>query len=77
MMDYQLLFNIAIAIAAFFGGWTLNNITKSIDRLDHDVRALPHNYVSRDDYKADIRELKDMVREIFNRLDAKADRERA
>lgn len=76
-MDYQLLFNLAVAIAAFFGGWTLNNITKSIERLDDDVRSLPHSYVAKDDYKADIRELKDMVREIFNRLDAKADRERA
>ena len=32
-MDSQILFNIAVAIAGFFGGWILNNIHRSIDRL--------------------------------------------
>lgn len=76
-MDYQLLFNIAVALAGFFGGWTLNNITKAIDRLDKDVRAMPHDYVAKDDYKADIRELKEIMRQIFDKLDGKVDRERA
>ena len=39
-MDYQILFNIAVAIAGFFGGWTLNRIYQAIDRLDNDVRHL-------------------------------------
>lgn len=75
-MDYQVLFNLAVTLAAFFGGWTLNSITKAIERLDADVRAMPHNYVARDDYKEDIRELKDITRQIFEKLDGKADRER-
>ena len=37
-MDYQVLFNLAVALAAFFGGWTLNNITKTLERLDRDIR---------------------------------------
>ena len=28
-MDYQVLFNIAVAIAGFFGGWTLNQIGRA------------------------------------------------
>jgi hypothetical protein len=48
-MDYQVLFNIAVAIAGFFGGWTLNRIYIAIDRLDGDVRSMPHDYVNRDD----------------------------
>ena len=71
MMDYQVLFNIAVAIAGFFGGWTLNRIYIAIDRLDGDVRSMPHDYVSRDDYKADIRE---MLGKIFDKLDNKADK---
>jgi hypothetical protein len=74
MMDYQVLFNIAVAIAGFFGGWTLNRIYIAIDRLDGDVRNMPHDYVSRDDYKADIREMRDLLGKIFDKLDNKADK---
>jgi hypothetical protein len=74
MMDYQILFNIAVAIAGFFGGWTLNRIYIAIDRLDSDVRSMPHNYVSRDDYKADIRDIRDLLGKIFDKLDNKADK---
>ena len=74
MMDYQVLFNIAVAIAGFFGGWTLNRIYIAIDRLDSDVRNMPYNYVSRDDYKADIREMREMLGKIFDKLDNKADK---
>jgi hypothetical protein len=73
-MDSQVLFNIAVAIAGFFGGWILNNIHKSIDKLDTDVRAMPHNYVSREDYKDDMREVKDMLSKIFDRLEFKQDK---
>jgi hypothetical protein len=74
MMDYQILFNIAVAIAGFFGGWTLNRIYIAIDRLDGDVRNMPHNYISKDDYKADIREMRDLLGKIFDKLDNKADK---
>jgi hypothetical protein len=73
-MDYQVLFNGAVALAAFFGGWTLNNITKTIERLDTDVRAMPHDYVGKNDYKEDLREVKDLCRQIFDKLDSKADK---
>jgi hypothetical protein len=74
MMDYQILFNIAVALAGFFGGWTLNRIYIAIDRLDGDVRNMPHNYVSKDDYKADIRDIRDLLGKIFDKLDNKADK---
>ena len=74
MMDYQVLFNIAVAIAGFFGGWTLNRIYIAIDRLDGDVRAMPHNYISKDDYKTDIRDIREMLGKIFDKLDNKADK---
>ena len=73
-MDYQVLFNGAIMLASFFGGWTLNNITKSLERLDADVRALPANYVARNDYREDTREIKDMLAKIFDKLENKADK---
>jgi hypothetical protein len=73
-MDYQILFNIAVAIAGFFGGWTLNRIYQAIDRLDADVRQMPSHYVARDDYRNDIRDIRDILGKIFDKLDNKADR---
>ena len=73
-MDSQILFNVAIALAGFFGGWVLNNISKSIDKLDVDVRAMPHVYVTREEYRDDMREVKEMLGRIFDRLDLKVDK---
>ena len=73
-MDYQILFNIAVAVAGFFGGWTLNRIYQAIDRLDADVRQMPTQYVARDDYRNDIRDIRDILGKIFDKLDNKADR---
>ena len=68
-MDYQVLFNIAFGIAGFFGGWVLNNLSKAIEKLDTDVRAMPHTYVSKDDWKDAMREMKDEMRSGFDKLD--------
>lgn len=68
-MDYQVLFNIAFGIAGVFGGWVLNNLTKSIERLDTDVRAMPHTYVSKADWKDAMKEMKDEMRAGFDKID--------
>jgi hypothetical protein len=73
-METQQVFNVIVGLAAFFGGWVLNNITKAIERLDNDVRDMPHEYVSKDDYHRDIGEIKDICKQIFNKLDSKADK---
>jgi cell fate (sporulation/competence/biofilm development) regulator YmcA (YheA/YmcA/DUF963 family) len=73
-VDYQTLFNLAITVAAFFGGWTLNRIYTAIDRLDKDVRDMPHVYVAKDDYREDLREIKELLGAIFKRLENKADK---
>ena len=69
-MDYQVLFNIAFAAAGFFGGWVLNNLSKSIERLDNDVRAMPHTYVSKDDWKDAMREMKEEMRVGFGKIES-------
>jgi hypothetical protein len=73
-MEYQVFFNAALGLAAFLGGWTLNGITKAIERLDSDVRNMPHNYVSKDDYRSDIKDVKEMLGKIFDKLDTKVDK---
>ena len=73
-MDYQVLFNAALGLPAFLGGCTLDSITKAIERLDADVRNMPHSYVNKDDYRGDIKEIKDMLGKIFDKLDNKMDK---
>ena len=75
MEDGQILFNIAVGVAGMFGGWILNNISRSIERLDKDVRAMPLTYVTRVDYRADIDEIKAMLMRINDKLDDKADKQ--
>ena len=73
-MEPQQIFNAIVALSAFLGGWVLNSITRAIERLDVDVRAMPNNYVRKEDYRRDIDELKDICKQIFNKLDNKADK---
>lgn len=73
-MDYQVFFNVAVGLAGVFGGWVLNRIYAAIDRLDNDVRALPEKYVYKEDYRRDIYEIKDICKQIFEKLDGKADK---
>ena len=64
-----MLFNIAFAVAGFFGGWVLNNLSKAIEKLDTDVRAMPHTYVSKDDWKDAMKEMKEEMRNGFNKIE--------
>jgi cell fate (sporulation/competence/biofilm development) regulator YmcA (YheA/YmcA/DUF963 family) len=73
-MELQILFNIVVGVAAFFGGWSLNQITRSIDRLDKDVRNMPLTYVTQSHYQRDIDDIKNMLGKIFDRLDEKVDK---
>lgn len=73
-MDAQVLFNIVVGIAGAFGGWILNNISRSIERLDEDVRKMPLTYVTQAHYQRDIDEIKGMLTKIFDKLDEKVDK---
>ena len=73
-MEIQILFNIVVGVAAFFGGWSLNQITRSIERLDKDVRNMPLTYVTQTTYQRDIDDIKNMLSKIFDKLENKADK---
>jgi hypothetical protein len=75
-VDYQLLFNSAVALAAFLGGWILNSITGNVKRLALDVRELDkehrktrEDYVAKVDYKADLQEISHRFDKIDDKLD--------
>ena len=73
-MDNQQLFNIVVSCAGFLAGWVLNNITKSLTRLEDRLEDVHVRYVTKDDYRRDIDELKDICKQIFDKLDKKADK---
>ena len=73
-MDFQTAFDIAMSLAAFMGGYILNRITSSLDKLDDDVRSMHIKYVAKDDYRRDIDHLTDICQQIFNKLDNKVDK---
>jgi hypothetical protein len=73
-MDTQSIINSALGLIAFLGAWMVNTITRAMDRLDMDVRAMQKEHVSKDDYRRDIDEIKAMCKQIFDKLDAKADK---
>jgi len=73
-VEPQFLINILFAAAGAAFGWILNSISRSIVRIEDRMAEMPMMYVNRDDYRADIQEIKGMLGKIFDRLDQKADR---
>jgi uncharacterized membrane protein YvbJ len=73
-MDNQQLFNIIFLIAGFLTVFVFNSTTRKIQKLEDAVAELPKEYVAKDDYRADIREVKAILQQIFDKLDAKADK---
>ena len=74
-MDNQSLINILIGASGAFGGWILNNITRSVSRLEDKVSNLPTVYVTKEDYRSDIAEVKTLLNKIFDKLDTKVDKD--
>jgi hypothetical protein len=75
-MDWQALFNIAVAIGITMGGWIVGRITKTLDTLDADIRTMPEKYVSKADFQLALTEIKALLHRIEDKLDGKEDKPR-
>ena len=73
-MDNQQLFNLIVSIAGFLAIYVINNLTRQIQRLEDELRTLPHDYVQKDDYRSDMRDVKDLLKQIFDKLESKQDK---
>ena len=73
-MDNQQLFNAIVTFAGFLGGYVFNSMTAKIQKLEDKVNEMPLSYVAKDDYRADITEVKAILKQIFDKLDNKADK---
>jgi cell division protein FtsB len=74
----QGLINAALSLAFGALGWFARELWAAVNELKSDLaklrEELPKDYISRDDYRGDIRELKEMLNRIFDRLDNKQDK---
>jgi hypothetical protein len=73
-MENQQLFNLMVTVAGFLAAYVLNNMTRQIQKLEDKVNALPTTYVIKGDYREDIAEVKMILKQIFEKLDSKADK---
>ena len=84
-MDFQVGFNLAIALVAFLGGWVLNSLRASIDSLQKADTSLTTkvqaievlvagSYVKRDDLDKLTSALFAKLDKIEAKLDGKADK---
>jgi antirestriction protein len=74
----QDMINAGIGIVGTVFGWVLRTIWNAVTTLQADLkeieRELHTSYVSKDDYRQDILEVKDILKQIFDKLDKKADK---
>jgi hypothetical protein len=69
----QTLFNWVVGVCGFLGGWVLKVIWDAIKELKSDIRQierdLPEVYVRKDDFKEAVRDIKQDMKEGFNKID--------
>ena len=73
-MDNQQLFNVIVAVAGFLAVYVINTMTRAIQKLEDRVNSMPKEYIAKDDYRSDIAEIKEILKQIFDKLDNKADK---
>ena len=77
-MDNQHLVNVLLGLSLAVVGWFARELWAAVKELKTDLallrETLPRLYVSRDDYREDIKSIKDMLEKIFDKLDRKVDK---
>ena len=77
-MDYQSLLNAGLVLVSSVTGWFARELWSAVKELKNDLTKLkedlPKEYVVKDEYREDVRELKKMIEKIFDKLDNKSDR---
>jgi hypothetical protein len=73
-VEPQWLINVAFSAAGAFGMWIINRINASVVKIEDNIKEMPLRYVTKDDYREDIADIKGMLGKIFDRLESKADK---
>lgn len=74
----QDMYNIVVGVAGAAIGWVLKVVWESVRALQADMKEIERemhtHYVHKDDYRQDIVEIKEILKQIFDKLDKKADK---
>jgi hypothetical protein len=77
-MDTQTLVNVCAGAVLAVLGWFARVLWEAVSALREDLHKLevdlPSNYIRRDEFQDGMKEIKDMLGKIFDRLDNKADK---
>lgn len=77
-MDFQSIANLAAGAVLAVIGWFCKSLYDAVETLKKDINAiqvdLPKTYITKNDYRADMLEIKGMLKQIYEKLDGKADR---
>jgi hypothetical protein len=77
-MENQHLINALIGGGFAILGWFARELWGAVKELRADLvklrEDLPKDYVAKDDYREDIRDIKAMLAKIFEKLEAKGDK---
>ena len=77
-MELQHVIDVILGIAMSVVGWFARELWSAVKELQADLSKLredlPKTYVGRDDYREDMRDIKDMLGKIFDKLDNKQDK---
>lgn len=77
-MELQTILNIVAGLAMSVMGWFARELWSAVKELKADLsklrEELPKTYITKDDFKDDMREVKEMLAKIFDRLENKADK---
>ena len=77
-MEMQQIFNFGLGAVMAILGWFARELWSAVKELKADLSKLredlPKEYVAKDDYRQDIRELKEIMNKVFDRLEHKVDK---
>lgn len=73
-MDTQFLINSVFVIAVGIGGWFAREVWGAVKELQRNVHQievdLPSHYIRRDEFNEGLKEIKDICRQIFDKVDS-------
>jgi len=72
-MEIQTMLNFAAGTALTIGGWFARQIWDAVAELRKDLHnmqvELPQNYLRKDEFREGLKEVKDILNEIFRKID--------
>jgi hypothetical protein len=77
-MELQHLIDIVLGVSMSVVGWFARELWAAVKELKSDLSKmredLPKVYIAKDDYRSDLKDIRDMLNKIFDKLDGKQDK---